>query len=212
MALWPNSKANQKSGAGTGSARGANGAGAAVTQAEPAQQQSAQPTAAQGLSPAEAQARADASRRSVLAFGQIVSVLMRTQPFNALPLLAIEPLIAPAVLTGQFMVAEAQSHANGVVAPVAAVLWASVSPEIDRRLSENLDKPVQLAPAEWKSGPIPWLVLAAGDQRVVNSILAQLQEKVLGGRPLKMRVKGQDGKEAVGTLTASARQPGAAVS
>ena len=164
------------------------------------------------MSPAEAQARADASRRSILAFGQIVSVLMRTQPFNSLPLLAIEPLIAPAVLTGQFMVAEAQSNANGVVAPVAAVLWASVSPEIDRRLSENLDKPVQLAPVEWKSGTIPWLVLAAGDQRLVNSMLAQLQEKGLGGRPLKMRVKGQDGKEAVGTLTASARQPGAAVS
>ena len=155
-------------------------------EASPAQQ----PT----LNPAEAQARAEASRRLMLAFGQIVSVLTRTQPFNTLPLSSIEALIAPAIQTGQFLVAEAQSNANGFVMPVAAVLWASVSPEVDRRLSENLGQPLQLAPAEWRSGPIPWLMLAAGDGRVVNPLIGQLQEKVLQGTPLKMRVKGRTAK------------------
>jgi hemolysin-activating ACP:hemolysin acyltransferase len=197
MALWSKSKAHEKS-------------GSAPT--ETAQRQPFQPAAAQKMSPAEVQARAGASRRSLLAFGQIVSLLMRTQQFSGLPLAAVEALVVPAVLTRQYLVGEVQSTVNGIVAPVAAVLWASVSEDVDLRLSENLDKPFQLAPNEWKSGTLPWLILAAGDETMVNALLKQLQEKILGGKDLKMLVKRQDGKGVVGHFRPGANQPGAAVS
>ena len=156
--------------------------------------------AGQGLKPGEAKARrATESKHLITAFGEIVSVLMRTQQFRSIPLSNIESVVVPALLTGQFVVARAQSNHNGFVTPVAAMLWASVSAEVDSRLSV-LDQPLRLAPNEWKCGDIPWLVLVAGEDRVIGPLLKQFQQKALKGRPLKMRVKGKEGKETVRTL------------
>jgi hemolysin-activating ACP:hemolysin acyltransferase len=153
-----------------------------------------------GLSPEEARRRAAVSKQMSTAFGQIVSVLMRTKPFRGLTLAEVEALVVPAVTSGQFLIAEAQSKSNGFTAPVAALLWASVSAEVDRRLSENLDKPFTLEPKDWRSGDIPWLITAAGDKRVVDAMLKQLQETGLKGRPLKTRAKQADGTVAVKVL------------
>jgi hemolysin-activating ACP:hemolysin acyltransferase len=169
-----------------------------------------QPCAVQApreLSTAEVQKRVGASKQQLMAFGEIVSVLMRSPQFRTLPLGEVETLVVPAVVTGQFLVAEAQSKANGFVVPVATALWASVSEEVDRQLSQNLDQPFRLAANEWKSGEIAWLVALAGDARVINPMLKQLQDTTLQGRPLKMRAKGKDGKEIVGTFALAAGQP-----
>lgn len=174
---------------------------AAPPQQQPAQANGAQP---QAMSPEEAQKRAVASKQLLMSFGEIVSVLMRNPQFKAVPLGEIEALVVPAVTTGQFLVAEAQSKANGFVTPIGTVLWASVSEEVDRRLSSNLDQPFKLAPNEWRSGDIPWLVALAGDQRIINPMIKQLQETRLNGRGLKMRVKGQDGKPTVGVFNPAA--------
>ena len=147
----------------------------------------------------------NSSKGLMAALGEVISVLMRTQQFRDLPLSKIEAVVAPAVLTGQYLVAESQANQNGIIAPLAAVLWASVSSEVDSRLSK-LDQPFRLAPDEWKSGAIPWLVLMAGDRRVMNPMLKQLHEKILRGRPLKMRLKGKDGKETVGTFSPDAKE------
>ena len=85
----------------------------------------------------------------------------------------------PAVVNNQYLLAEAQSKASGFVVPVGAVLWVSVSAEARPRLSENLDQPFELAPNEWRSGDIGWLVVVVGDSRVINLMLKQLQETVL---------------------------------
>ena len=158
----------------------------------------------QGMTAEEAQRRAVASKQLLMSFGEIVSVLMRSPQFKTVALGEIEALVVPAVTTGQFLVAEAQSKANGFVTPIGAVLWASVSEEVDRRLSSNLDQPFKLAPNEWRSGEIPWLVTLAGDQRIINPMIKQLQETRLKGGGLKMRVKGQDGKTTVGVFNPAA--------
>jgi hemolysin-activating ACP:hemolysin acyltransferase len=79
-------------------------------------------------------------------------------------------------------------------------LWASVSPEVDKRLSENLNTPVRLRPDEWKSGDIMWLVEAVGDARALLPLLKQLDETAFKGLTVKMRARGPDGKPTVRQL------------
>jgi hemolysin-activating ACP:hemolysin acyltransferase len=134
------------------------------------------------------------------ALGGIVSVLMRTKQFRSLTLGDLEALVVPALLSNQFAIASTSANANGLVSPAAIALWAQVSTEVDQRLSKNLDQRFQLAPNEWRSGDIPWLVATAGDPRGVDVILKQLQENRLKGKSFKMRGKRQDGKEVVGNL------------
>ena len=90
----------------------------------------------------------------------------------------------PALLSGQFKLAHAQAHPGknkddhgGSFIPVALAMWARVSPQVDKALSENLDKPAQLRPDQWSYGDIPWLMVIAGDKRAVPTFLKQLGEK-----------------------------------
>ena len=187
---------------------GATHAPAAPTMTAPAPQ--AEAPQVRELSRDEAQKRAMASMRLMTSFGGIVSVLMRSPAYRTMPLAEVEALVVPALLSGQFLIAEAQSKANGFVTPIAAALWASVSEDVDRRLSEQLDQPVRLAPKEWKSGTIPWVITLMGDSRAIKPMLRQLQETTLKGRPLKVRVKGNDGRTIVGTVASVSDQPGPA--
>lgn len=158
--------------------------------------------AASAVSPEEAKRRTAMSRQVSAAFGDIVSVLMRSPGFKAMPLGELETFVVPAVATGQFSVAQAQLKTNGAVAPVGIVLWASVSPEIDQRLAAAPDKAIRLQPAEWRSGDIIWIVEAAGDRRVIAAQLKRLTSAEWSGKVVKLRVKGPDGKPAVRILEA----------
>jgi hemolysin-activating ACP:hemolysin acyltransferase len=128
---------------------------------------------------------------------------MRVPRFRALPLGEVQALVVPPLVSGQFLVAEARSKSKGVITPVATALWAKVSKEVDKRLSENLDKPIKLAPNEWTSGDIAWLVVVAGNAQVIAPLLKKFQETTLKGQPLKMRSKGKDGKAVVSTFQAT---------
>jgi len=139
--------------------------------------------------------RATKSKQLQAAFGEIVGLLMRTPQFKSLPLSSLDALVVPAIATGQFMIAEAQAKQSGFIAPVAAVLWASVSEEVDRRLSESRDAALKLAPKDWQSGDIPWLIIAAGDQRLVTALRQRLKGTVLKGRSLKSLTAQKDGKD-----------------
>jgi cytolysin-activating lysine-acyltransferase len=92
---------------------------------------------------------------------------------------------------------EAQSRSNGHVAPVAAVLWASVSTEVDKRLSEKLDEPIRLAPREWRSGDILWLVDAIGDDRAIAELVRRLRVREWKGNAVKARVTDVSGQVEV---------------
>lgn len=167
---------------------------------------SAKPEAPPQLSAEESaqfKQRAARSKHLQASFGEIVGLLMRTPKLERLTLSSLEQMVVPAITTGQFMIAEAQAKDSGFMTPVAAVLWASVSEEIDRRLSDNTGEPVKLDPKDWKSGDIPWAILAAGDQRVLKALVQRIQETALKGRQLKFRSPNK-GEEAV-TPTAPAK-------
>jgi cytolysin-activating lysine-acyltransferase len=157
--------------------------------------------ASKQLSAADMQKQEAASTRLLFRFGEVLSVLMRAPEFRAVPLADIRDLLIPPMTAGQFLVAEARSKPQGIVTPIAVALWAKVSTEVDKRLSGNLDKPVRLAPGEWKSGEIAWLVALAGHPRAITPLLKTFQETTLKGQPLKMRAKGKDGKTVVTTFS-----------
>jgi hemolysin-activating ACP:hemolysin acyltransferase len=132
------------------------------------------------------------SRGVFQAFGAVVAVCCRSRSHRARTLAEIEEMVRPAVLSGQFSLAQATHRKNGLVAPVAAVLWASVSESIDRRLSSGA--PAKLQDADWKSGNIIWVVDAVGDNRMLNAMVKRLREKTWKGRLVKVRARTASGK------------------
>src|SRR5262247_4007223 len=157
----------------------------------------------------EARRRAAAAVRHSLAFAQIVSILMHSPRYRHYTLGDLEWLVLPPLLTGQCSVAEAKSKDNGASVPVAVALWASVSAEVDSRLSENLTTPIRLRPDEWRSGDILWLIDAVGDRRVVSGLLKQLADNTLKGREIKVRGRGEGGKVEVKNLQTTLQQASA---
>ncbi|MEA2780689.1 MAG: cytolysin-activating lysine-acyltransferase [Rhodospirillaceae bacterium] len=156
--------------------------------------------------------------RTLQSFAKIVAVLMRDWGFRNLRLSDLEWLVLPPVLSGQWRLAHSKvkqpgtepetktgaepAPDGGLLISVAVVLWASVSPEIDKRLSENVDKKLLLRPDEWTTGDILWLIAAAGDQRGVRKIIKELRETEFQGRPVKLRTHEPDGKAVIKTLAA----------
>ena len=165
--------------------------------------------------------------RFARSFAQVVAVLMRDPNFKTMPLADLEWLVLPAVMSGQFRVAEAPASlgpdkardkardkagdkgpdtapdkvkTGGVLVPVAVALWARVSGEIDKALAGNLDQPVRLKPHQWASGEHVWLVAVAGDRRAVPKLIEQIAKTDLKGQRIKMRVKGTGNTVVVKTL------------
>ncbi|NOT71815.1 MAG: toxin-activating lysine-acyltransferase [Hyphomicrobium sp.] len=166
-----------------------------------------------------------------VSFARILSVMSRTPHYRYNTIADLEWLVAAPVMLGQFAVMEAWApHAQnrdgrtsdaqhndaqrqdthhqdaqrqeGRQKTVAVALWAFVSPDVDQRLSQNLDAPIRLAPHEWRSGDTLWLVDAIGDARALPQLLASLQQTAFKGRDAKMRTVSATGARAVQTLRA----------
>lgn len=146
-------------------------------------------------------------------FAQIVAVFMRDPRFRTLSVADLEWLVLPPVMVGQFGLAHApaaslqvkadkkpKAQPGAPIVPVAVALWARVSPQVDKALSENLDKPIRLRAADWTSGDNIWLIALAGDQRALPRFLAELNAKEFKGRQVKMRKRGPDGKVVIRTI------------
>jgi hemolysin-activating ACP:hemolysin acyltransferase len=159
------------------------------------------------LSAEEIKKRGLMAKQVAASFGEIVTLMMRSSTDRALSLQDLEWMVVPALQTGQFAVAEAQSKETGAVMPVGAVLWAFVSAEIDQKLSSATDQPIRLQPADWRSGPNPWIVMAIGDSKVLGGLLQQLGRTVFAKQAPKMRTRGTDGNVVVGRLEFSAVTP-----
>lgn len=177
-----------------------NGVAAPTPEASPSAPQPGEPIA---LSPEQLQQRAGAAKLAAAAFGEVVSVLMRSAQYKHFALTDLEWLVVPAVMTGQFSLAEAQSKTSGFTAPVGLVLWASVSAETDQRLAAEPGRQIRLRPDEWRSGDILWVVDAIGERRVVGAMLKRLRERQWQGRAVKIRTRGPDGKPEVKVLEAA---------
>ena len=140
------------------------------------------------------------SKAMMAALGEVVALLMRLPQYKHYTLAELEWLVMPALVTGQFSLATAQSKANGLTSPVGLVMWATVSDAVDKRLNAATAEPIRLKPHEWKSGDNIWLVIAAGDGRVVQGLLQRLQEKEWAKKPAKYFARTPENKSTVATL------------
>ena len=130
-------------------------------------------------------------------FSQIIAVLMRDANFKNLRLVDLEWLVLPAIMSGQFKLGHAQvkkdkDKDDGISVPVAVALWADVSEEVNKRLSENLEGQIQIMPNEWSSGDHRWLIAAAGDKRAVGPFLKHLSKTEFNNQEVKLRTQGDD--------------------
>lgn len=161
------------------------------------QSQSQQPE----LSEEERRGAAMKSKAVMAAFGEIVTVLMRTAEHRGQTLSDLEWLVVPAVVTGQFALAEAQSKTNGMMAPVGLVMWAWVSAEVDQRLRTSLDQPLKLKAEEWRSGDNLWIIEAVGEPKLMQAMLQNTAKSQWNGKNANLRVRAPDGTMKVATLT-----------
>jgi cytolysin-activating lysine-acyltransferase len=148
----------------------------------------------------EAGKRAAGAKQLSAAFGAIVALFMRSAEEKFLSLQDLEWLVLPALIRGQFVIAEARPKESGAIMPVGVVLWALVSPEVDKRLAGQKSGTLRLAPDEWRSGDVPWIIVSAGDRKVVGKLLEQLTGTVFKERPPRMRVRDAEGKVLVGRI------------
>lgn len=203
MAFWP--KKTEAPGTPPASPAAPVEPAATANVAPPAQPTAAappaDPTAPAHLPPEALKNGAAVSKAIMAAFGQIVTVLMRTQEHRNKPLNELEWLVVPAVTTGQFALAEAQSKVNGMMAPVGLILWATVSAAVDQRLRADIANGVKLAPDEWKSGDHLWIVEAVGDPKILQAMLQRATQNEWKGRSANLRVRAPDGAIRVGMLS-----------
>lgn len=143
---------------------------------------------------------AQASHRMMLSFGAIASLLMKAERYKHYYIADLEWLVAPAVASGQYSIAEAQSKETGFAVPVACVIWASVSDEVDRRLMTEARQPLRLRADEWASGDVAWLVEAVGDPAAVGRLLEAVLKARYAETGLKALRPGPDGKWVVQVL------------
>lgn len=120
-----------------------------------------------------------------VAFTRVMSVLMKSPAYRRMPLEQVHGLVLPAMLSGQFAIMDAE--VNGQPVPMAAAFWAFVSPEIDKRFSDQSVIAPKLSPHEWRSGDIPWLVDVVGHQAVGRRLVERLKKNIFSGRDVKMR-------------------------
>ncbi|RME95897.1 MAG: toxin-activating lysine-acyltransferase [Alphaproteobacteria bacterium] len=158
-------------------------------------------------------ANAAASRQRAAIFGELTLLAMQHGNYRNMAIADLDWLIGPAVLTGNFMIANA-SWPDGSAVPVAAVTWALVAEEVDRRLMDNLTRPFRLSPAEYVSGDIAWIAHTFGPPNMVNHLLKaamreagtdesdkELPAGPLARRSVKQRTYDDGGRPIVITLS-----------
>lgn len=139
-----------------------------------------------------------AGRRMMSNFGQIVAIAMHSPHSQAMPIGELKVRVAPAVASGQFMLAGKRYAKSGFVTPTTALLWAQVTPDVDARLS-NVAQPGSgmLAAGEWSGGDNIWLVEAFGERALLPKMIESLGQSTWKGKTIKMRVIDASGAASI---------------
>ncbi len=79
---------------------------------------SGQPVTTPGVGEDEIRRRSEVSQRRMTAFGSIVTILSQSPVFQKHALADLQWLVAPAVVAGQYSIAQARTKSSGEVVPV----------------------------------------------------------------------------------------------
>lgn len=138
-----------------------------------------------------------------VALAQIVTLMLQSATYRHFNLSDLDWMILPALRLGQIAVADTRVDQCGNRQPVAAILWASVSAEVDEKLSSNLNAPIRLHPNEWRSGNILWITDIIGDLNAGHTLVRNVLNTTLAGRTVRVRSLNRDGAPALVEVSAS---------
>ncbi|MBG6204146.1 hemolysin-activating ACP:hemolysin acyltransferase [Labrenzia sp. EL_13] len=138
--------------------------------------------------------------------GEIVTLMLRDPYLRHLSLTDLAPPLAVnQVLTLRGKVKDNDGVENGLTLPLAFALWAKVSKEVDEKLEaqKGAGVPLRLAPHEWVSGDVPWLVLVAGPDALKSRLVEKMRTDF--GANMKGVHIGSDGVSVVGEEAADTK-------
>ena len=110
-------------------------------------------------------------------FGEIVALLARDPRHRHMSLGDLEWAVMPPLRAGQFLTMRGKiKDRDDLSVPLAVALWAKVSPEVDAKLEAQraARASFRLAPHEWTSGEIPWLMLSVAPNELTKRLVAKL--------------------------------------
>lgn len=114
-------------------------------------------------------------------FGEFVTLLLRDQQLKHLSLADLEWLVVPPLAVNQVLTLRGKVKGtdgveSGHTVALAGALWAKVSKEVDEKLEAQkaAGAPLRLAPQDWFSGDIPWLVLATGPDALKSRLVEKM--------------------------------------
>lgn len=126
--------------------------------------------------------------KTTMAFGEIVVLLSRSPMYRHMSLADLEWLVMPALMTNQVTTVRGKlKDQRGLTVPLGLALWAHVSEDVDKKLEaqKKSNIPFRLAPQDWKSGDILWLLDVIGPKEVAPALVKKLEETVLKDQPYK---------------------------
>lgn len=128
--------------------------------------------------------------------GEVVWLLTQSPTHRHLFLADLEWAVMPALMLRQVHLFRSKGRVVGVA------LWASVSDEVDARLSSGVTR---LAPLEWKSGDTLWLVDIIAPFGGTERILEELGRSVLDGEKVKYWSVNKNGQKTVSNIISNDR-------
>ncbi|MGL3609098.1 toxin-activating lysine-acyltransferase [Rhizobium sp. G187] len=110
--------------------------------------------------------------------GQVVLAMSSAPRYRSTMLSELTNLVIDPLLNDRIAIA-VQKSASGVEPPAIAI-WATVSPEVDAKISEQTAAgvfPVRLKPADWRSGEIAWLLdVIAPTRELATAVLRNFNQ------------------------------------
>lgn len=129
-----------------------------------------------------------------VSIGQTLLAVMDLPRYKHITLADFSHLVINPLLRNRVAIAHKSVTENGTtkvdeetIAGIA--IYATVSPEVDAKIAEQTKAgvfPLRLAPEDWTSGDLPWLLdVIAGDRAQATSVLANFRQLV-GDKPIKI--------------------------
>jgi cytolysin-activating lysine-acyltransferase len=129
-----------------------------------------------------------------ISIGQTVLAIMDLPRYKHMTVGDLSHLIINPLLRNRVAIAHKSVMENGVakvdeetIAGIA--IWATVSAAVDSKIGEQIKAgvfPIRMAPEEWTSGDLPWLLdVIAADRQQATAVLANFRQ-LAGDKPVKI--------------------------
>ncbi|SLN52089.1 toxin-activating lysine-acyltransferase [Roseisalinus antarcticus] len=145
------------------------------------------------------------------AFGQVVLAMMVLPRYRHLSLAELQRVLLDPLVRDRVALAQTTEGQTPIDGAAGAVIWASVSEQVDAKIREQIRAgvfPLRLEPDDWTSGEINWLLdVIAPSQDMTRRVMANMKKLTKGGdlriHPLVTGMIGADTLREMGAQSVS---------